>query len=87
LRFYQKHKLGLIYPGENVMNNVDELVQEREDLKLRVTTLVSLLKEARESVHAAIGLELEYADYPSAERLRSLKMKIEEEIVKNERVI
>jgi len=69
------------------MNNVDELVQEREDLKLRVTTLVSLLKEARESVHAAIGLELEYADYPSAERLRSLKMKIEEEIVKNERVI
>lgn len=69
------------------MNNLDELVQEKEDLKLRVNTLVSLLKEARESVHAAIGLELEYADYSSAERLRSLKMKIEEEIVKNERTL
>jgi RNase H-fold protein (predicted Holliday junction resolvase) len=69
------------------MNKLDELVQEKEDLKLRVNALISLLKEARESVHVAIGLELEYADYPSAERLRSLKLKIEEEIVKNEHAV
>ena len=69
------------------MNKFDELVQEKEDLKLRVNKLVSLLKEARESVHVAIGLELEYADYSSAERLRTLKQKIEEEIVKNEHTI
>ena len=69
------------------MNKFDGLVQEKEDLKLRVNKLVSLLKEARESVHVAIGLELEYADYSSAERLRTLKKKIEEEIVKNEHTI
>lgn len=69
------------------MNKFDKLIQEKEDLELRVDALVSLLKEARESVYVAIGLELEYADYSSAERLRMLKQKIEEEIVKNERTI
>ena len=62
------------------MKILDKVITERDELKARLEVLVKLLEEATESVNAAIGLELEYADYESAERLKTLKKKIEAEV-------
>jgi 5,10-methylenetetrahydrofolate reductase len=62
------------------MKKLNQVLVERDELKARLTNLVNLLKEATASVDVAIGVELEYADYDSAERLKVLKKKIELEV-------
>jgi histidinol phosphatase-like PHP family hydrolase len=62
------------------MKMLDKVAIERDELKMRVENLVSLLREANETVDIAIGVELEYADYDSVERLKRLRQKIELEV-------
>ena len=62
------------------MKKLNQVLVERDELKARLNNLVNLLKEATTSVDVAIGVELEYADYDSVERLKVLKKKIELEV-------
>jgi hypothetical protein len=62
------------------MGALDNLLIERDELKSRVSSLVALLKESHEAVGIAVGVELEYGDYPAAERFKDLRLRIEREV-------
>ena len=62
------------------MSTIKKIAFERDELKEKLKKLVGLLQEANETVSVAIGVELEYADYESVEKLKALKQKIEFEV-------
>jgi hypothetical protein len=52
---------------------------------LKSTTV--LLQESLEAIGTAIGVELEYGDYGAVERLKNLKVRIENEITKHNSIL
>lgn len=59
---------------------MDFSIEDDSNLVKKIKTMTSLLREAHEYVGVAIGVELEYGDYVSVERLKNLRKRIEEEI-------
>lgn len=61
-------------------DEMDNTGKNAGDLQVRIRRLTNLLAETQESIKTAIGVELEYGDYSAVERLKDLKVRIEEEI-------